>query len=264
MDLDLNGKVAIVTGGAGGIGKATCSLLAAEGVHVVVSDRPGIPGTEEVAAQIRGSGGRAVALPADVSDPEQIGGVVRDAIGMFGGVDILVNNAGMILRKTILDSSDEELDAVMRCNFGGCLHFSRHVARHMIETRRRGRIVNISSIHARLTKAGIGSYPSSKGAIELLSQTLAVELAPLGIAVNIVAPGPIQTEINSRLYTSEDPADRALLRATLQRMPMAEVGRPEDVAIAIAFLASAKATRFVTGVTLPVDGGYAIDGTPRP
>jgi NAD(P)-dependent dehydrogenase (short-subunit alcohol dehydrogenase family) len=257
VDLKLQGKVAIVTGGGRGIGRAIVEVLASEGAAVAIVDRDNIDRAEALAAQV----GNAAAFRADVGVPEDVQGAVTAITERFGKVDILVNNAGTLSRKPILEDAFEDWDRVLKTNLYGCYNCARAVAPGMM-ARRLGRIINLSSIHGRVAKAGMGSYCTSKAAIDMFTKQLAVELAPHGVTVNAVAPGTISTEINIPLYKSTKPEDVALQQATLKRVPVGRIGEPEDIGRAVAFIAS-EATPYVTGAILYVDGGYVAEGTPR-
>ena len=180
----------------------------------------------------------------------------------FGRIDIVVNNAGIVSRTGILDVPLEEWNRVVRTNFYGCFHCARFAGRHMVARGGGGKIVNISSIHGRVAKAGMGPYCATKAAIDMLTKQLAAELAPHGIQVNAVASGTIKTDINLPLYQSTAPEDRPLQEAVLSRIPQRRIGDPSDIGAAVAFLASG-AANYITGAVLYVDGGYVADGTPR-
>jgi 3-oxoacyl-[acyl-carrier protein] reductase len=257
VDLKLKGKVAVVTGGGRGIGRAIVEVLAAEGATVAIVDRDNIDRAQSLAAEI----GDGAAFRADVADPADVGRATEAIVERFGRIDVLVNNAGTLSRKPILEDSFEDWDRVLKTNLYGCYNCSRAVAAGMIE-RGFGRIVNLSSIHGRVAKAGMGSYCTSKAAIDMFTKQLAVELAPHGVTVNAVAPGTISTEINIPLYKSTKPEDVALQQATLKRVPVGRIGEPEDIGRAVAFLAS-EAAPYVTGAVFYVDGGYVAEGTPR-
>ena len=244
MNLGLDGKVAIVTGAARGIGKAIAERLEAEGARVARVD-------------LRGAD-----HAADVADPDSVAAMLRQVTQALGPVDILVNNAGVVSRKPLLEVPLDEWDRVLRINLHGCFHCARAVALQMTAAKRPGAIVNISSIHGRVAKANMGSYCTSKAAIDMLTRQLAVELAPHRIRVNAVAPGTIATDINLPLYRSTAPEDRALQAATLNRVPLGRIGAPEDIANAVAFLVS-DAAGYITGAIHYVDGGYTAEGTPR-
>lgn len=262
MDLQLKDKVALVTGGARGIGRGIALTLAAEGARVAVNYRERSDAADAVVRRIRDAGGEAEAFPGDVGDYAEVERMVGGVLARFGRIDILVNNAGVVTRHPILDVPLEEWDRVVRTNLYGCFHCSRLVGRHMVERGGGGKIISTSSIHGRVAKAGMGPYCATKAAIDMFTKQLAVELAPHGITVNAVASGTIITEINLPLYQSTQPADIEKRTALLHRVPLREIGQPEDIGRAVAFLAS-DAARYITGAVLYVDGGYTADGTPR-
>jgi NAD(P)-dependent dehydrogenase (short-subunit alcohol dehydrogenase family) len=262
MDLQLHGKVALVTGAARGIGRGIALTLAAEGARVAVNYVNNPDAAEAVVRNIRDHTGEAEAIRADVGVHADAERLVEATLERFGRIDILVNNAGIVSRQAILDVPLEEWDRVVRTNLYGCFHCSRLAGRHMVARGGGGKIVNISSIHGRVAKANMGPYCSTKAAIDMFSKQLAVELARHRINVNVVASGTITTDINIRLYKSTDPADIALRQAVLARIPSGVIGDPEDIGRAVAFLAS-DAARYVTGAVLYVDGGYTAEGTPR-
>ena len=257
MDLQLADKVAIVTGGGRGIGRGIVEVLAGEGATVVIAERDNLDRASELAASLD----NAVAIRADVSVREDVQRLAADVEARIGKIDVLVNNAGTLSRKPILEDAYEDWERVLKTNLYGCYHCSRAVAPGMI-ARGSGRIINISSIHGRVAKAGMGSYCTSKAAIDMFTKQLAVELAPHGVTVNAIAPGTISTEINIPLYKSTKPEDIALQQATLKRVPAGRIGEPEDIGRAVAFIASGM-TPYVTGAILYVDGGYVAEGTPR-
>ncbi|MFA5028010.1 MAG: 3-oxoacyl-ACP reductase family protein [Candidatus Methylomirabilota bacterium] len=262
MELQLQGKVALVTGAARGIGRGIAVTLAGEGATVAVNYRERADAAEETVRRIRENGGRAEAFRADVGQYAEAERLVAATLERFGRIDILVNNAGVVTRYPILEVPMDEWDRVVRTNLYGCFHCSRLVGRHMVERGGGGKIVSISSIHGRVAKAGMGPYCATKAAIDAFSKQLAVELAPHRINVNVVASGTIITEINLPLYQSTKPEDIEKRTAVLHRVPLQEIGQPEDIGHAVAFLAS-DAARYITGVVLYVDGGYTADGTPR-
>jgi NAD(P)-dependent dehydrogenase (short-subunit alcohol dehydrogenase family) len=262
MDLQLQGKVALVTGGARGIGRGIAVTLAAEGARVAVNYVSNPDAAETVVRQIRERGGDAEAIQADVGAYAEAEQLVAATLARFGRLDILVNNAGIVSRKSIMEVSLEDWDRVVHTNLYGCFHCSRLAAQHMVARGGGGKIVSISSIHGRVAKANMGPYCATKAAIDMFSKQLAVELAPHKINVNVVASGTITTDINIALYKSTEPADIALRRAVLARIPLGVIGEPEDIGHAVAFLAS-DAARYVTGAVLYVDGGYTAEGTPR-
>jgi 3-oxoacyl-[acyl-carrier protein] reductase len=262
MDLQLQGKVAIVTGGGRGIGRGIAHTLAKEGVRVAVNYINGADAAESVVLAIRREGGIAQAIQADVGVYSEAERLVDATLQAFGQIDILVNNAGIVVRKSILEISLEDWDRVLRTNFYGCFHCSRLAGQHMVARGGGGKIISISSIYGLVAKANMGPYCSTKAAIEMFSKQLAVELAPHKINVNAVASGTITTDINIQLYKSTRPEDIALRQAVLGRVPWGAIGDPEDIGNAVAFLAS-DAARYITGTVLYVDGGYTAEGTPR-
>jgi NAD(P)-dependent dehydrogenase (short-subunit alcohol dehydrogenase family) len=240
MDLQLKDRVALVTGGARGIGRGITLTLATEGAKVAVNYRERSDAADDVVRRIRDRGGEAATFAGDVGEYAD----------------------GVVTRHPILDVPLEEWDRVVKTNLYGCFHCSRLVGGHMVERGEGGKIVSISSIHGRVAKAGMGPYCATKAAIEMFSKQLAVELAPHRINVNVVASGTIITEINLPLYQSMKPEDIEKRTAVLHRVPWGEIGQPEDIGKAVAFLAS-DAARYITGAVLYVDGGYTADGTPR-
>ncbi len=262
MDLQLTGKVALVTGAARGIGRGIALTLAQEGATVVVNYVNRADAAEEAVRIIRDAGGEASAIQADVGRYPEVERLVGDALKRFDRIDILVNNAGIVSRKPVLEVPLEEWDRVVHTNFYGCFYCSRLVGQHMVARGGGGKIISISSIHGRVAKAGMGPYCATKAAIDMFSKQLAVELAPHRINVNVVASGTITTDINLPLYKSTRPEDVALRQAVLKRVPWGVIGDPEDIGRAVAFLAS-DAARYITGAVLYVDGGYVADGTPR-
>lgn len=262
MDLQLKGKVALVTGAARGIGRGIALTLAQEGAQLAINYVNRADAAEEVIKIIRNGGGDALAIQADVGRYAEAERLVAASLKRFGRIDILVNNAGIVSRKPILEVPLDEWDRVVHTNFYGCFHCSRLVGQHMVARGGGGKIINISSIHGRVAKAGMGPYCATKAAIDMFSKQLAVELAPHRINVNVVASGTIITEINLPLYQSTKPEDIEKRQAVLHRVPWGEIGQPEDIGRAVAFLAS-DAASYITGAVLYVDGGYTAEGTPR-
>jgi len=262
MDLHLADKVAVVTGAGRGIGRGIAFALAEEGARVVVNYVRDQTAADHVVQTIRDGGGGAVAVRADVGIREDAERLIKAAADHFGKVDILVNNAGIVSRKPILEVPFDEWDRVVRTNFYGCFHCSRLAGQLMVSRGSGGKIISISSIHGRVAKANLGPYCSTKAAIDMFSKQLAVELAPHGIHVNVVAAGTITTDINLPLYKSTRPEDRELKEAVLKRIPLGRIGEPEEIGRVVAFLAS-DAASYITGAVLYVDGGYVAEGTPR-
>ncbi|HSB77794.1 MAG TPA: glucose 1-dehydrogenase [Candidatus Methylomirabilis sp.] len=262
MDLQLKGRIAVVTGGARGIGRGIAFTLGAEGAQVAVNCIHRTDAAKEVVRRIREAGGEAAAFQADVGQYAEVERMVQEILGRFGRIDILVNNAGVVTRHPILDVPLEEWDRVVRTNLYGCFHCSRLVGRHMVERGGGGKIISISSVHGQVARAGMGPYCATKAAIDMFSKQLAVELAPHRINVNVVAAGAITTELNLPVYQGTRPEDIEKRTAMIHRVPWGEIGQPEDIGRAVAFLAS-DAARYITGAVLYVDGGYTAEGTPR-
>ena len=255
MTQRLEGKVAIVTGGDQGIGRAIALRLAAEGADVAICYHNNRSGAEEVVASITGeaagsgTGRRALALQADVSDSEQAQRFIVAAFEHFGGADILVNNAGLERRADFWDITEKDYDLVLNTNLKGVFFTTQEAVRHWISAKRPGKIINMSSVHEELPFPHFATYCASKGALKMLARDLAVELAPYVITINNIAPGAIETPINKALLSNP-----AKLNPLLENIPLKRLGKPEDVAGVAAFLASADAD-YITGTTVFVDGG---------
>lgn len=245
----LQGKVALVTGSAQGIGRAIALRLAREGAAVVVQDLANNPHAEETLAQLRAAGATACLINGDIGKVADDRRVIAEGVAQMGRIDILVNNAGVERRAPFLDASEAEYDLVLAVNLKGVFFLTQAFARHVCERGGDGRVINISSVHEELPFPHFASYCASKGGLKMLMRDLAVELAPLGVTINNIAPGAIRTPINTALTS-----DPALMEALRANIPLRRLGAPEDVAGAAAFLASADAS-YVTGGTLYVDGG---------
>lgn len=243
----LSGNVAIVTGASRGIGRATALLMAREGAKVVVNYRDQKESAEATVAQIEAQGGEAVSLQADVSRSEEMEDMVAFTLERFAQIDILANNAGVVRDNLLLSMSEAEWREVIETNLGGVFHASRAVVKPML-LRRRGRIINISSMVSDRFGIGQSNYAASKGGINAFTKALARELAPKGITVNAVAPGLIATDMSAEAV-ERVLGDRRLLPR------LGRIGTPEDVAPVIVFVASDDA-RYITGEIIHVDGGF--------
>jgi NAD(P)-dependent dehydrogenase (short-subunit alcohol dehydrogenase family) len=253
MDLGLNNKIAVVTGGGSGIGKAACFLLAEEGANVAVVDIHA-DRADSVAKAIRERHGEAIGIAVDVSNASDVHRMLARVLEEWGAVDILVNNAGIILQASAIDMTEQQWDKILGNNLKSCFLCSQVFARQLIEQGRGGRIVNISSIHAELSEPSASAYTAAKGGMEAFSRTLATELAPHKITVNCLRPGATYTELTVPMYTEE------VKKALFMRIPLREIAEASWIADAIVFLASQRA-RYITGQTLTVDGGYVMDGS---
>lgn len=270
---DLSGKIALITGAGGehGIGRAICQRLAQEGCTLVVNDlhaRPyaasGWGGLPALVAEIEAGGQRALAVAADVSDTGQVDAMVQKAVDHFGRVDILVNNAGSRPgpdRVPVVELSEEAWDAVHNVNIKGTFLCAQAVARHMIERGQGGKIVNISSTMGRVGKPRYAAYCASKFAVIGFTQSLAHELAPHQINVNVVCPGTTLTErigyIAAAVNDQQAPTaeiTQSMLDDIAAMTPLGRVAEPADVARTVVFLASAEAD-YITGASHLVAGG---------
>ena len=243
--MDLEGKVALVTGGAQGIGQVTAFHLASMGADVAVSDI-NREGALRTAKEIEGLGRRGLALEGDVSDPADAEIIVAKTVEQLGGIDILVNNAGITRDKLLLRMTEEDWDAVLNVNLKGTFNCTKAAIKHMVK-RKSGRVVNIASVVGEMGNAGQANYAASKAGIIGLTKSIAREYAQRGINVNAIAPGYIETPMTEAL--SEKVKEE--LKAGI---PMARLGTPSDVAKAVYFLVS-DASSYITGQVLNVNGG---------
>jgi 3-oxoacyl-[acyl-carrier protein] reductase len=243
--MELRGKVALVTGGAQGIGKAVALMLARHGADLIVAD-VNLEKAAETAKEVEASGRGAMAVNVDVTRLSDVEKMVESAVGRFGKIDILINNAGIARDKLILRMTEEDWDAVLDVNLKGTFNCTKAVIRQMSK-QRSGKIVNIASVVGEMGNAGQANYSASKAGVIGLTKTIAREFAQRGINVNAIAPGYIQTPMTDVL------PDKA--KEELKRMiPMERLGQPEDVAHAVLFLVS-EASSYVTGQVLNVNGG---------
>jgi 3-oxoacyl-[acyl-carrier protein] reductase len=250
VDSGLAGKVAVVTGGSRGIGRAIVELFASEGVDVAFFHRDNAKAADEVVSAVRAAGGTASAMQVDVRDAQACAAAIEAIVERAGRIDVLVNNAGIIRDNLLAALSDDDVRDVLETNVAGVFNVTRAVVPHMM-SRRAGKIVNLSSVSGIKGGRGQTNYAASKGAIDAMTRALAVELAPRRINVNAVAPGVIETEMSQavRELAGDDVKSRILLR---------RFGQPQDVAHAVWFLAS-RLSDYVTGQVLHVDGGFKME-----
>jgi glucose 1-dehydrogenase len=245
----LAGKVAIVTGSGSGIGQAIAERFAREGANVVVDYRNHIDQANETRLRIEAAGGKAIMVRADVSKIEDGANLVGQAWQQLGRCDILVNNAGVEKRAAFLDVTEADYDAVLDVNLKGAFFLTQAFVKRLHDAKKPGAVINVSSVHEDMVFPNFSTYCVSKGGMRMLMRDLAVELGPLGITVNNIAPGAINTPINASLL-----ADKPKLNALLENIPLRRLGKPEDVAGVALFLASNEGA-YVTGSTYFVDGG---------
>jgi len=246
--MDLKNKVAIITGSRRGIGKAIALALAKAGANVVVSDI-NLDDCNKVVEEIKAINGNALAVKADVSNPEDVSQMINLTTEKFGKVDILVNNAGIYMQKSLTDVTEQDFDRTLDINLKGVFLCSKAVVPEMIK-QGKGKIINIASIAGQVGFANSSAYCASKGAIINITRELALELAQYKINVNAIGPGVIETDMTKDLLE-----DKATKETLLANIPLSRIGKPEDIANAALFLASDNSD-YITGITLFVDGGW--------
>ena len=247
--MDFAGKTAVVTGGSRGLGRAICLELAKGGANVVLCYAGNEAAASETVAACEALGAKALAVRCDVAKADEVKALMDAAVQAFGRIDILVNNAGITRDGLLMMMKEEDFDAVINANLKGAFLCMKAVSRLMMK-QRYGRIVNLSSVVGLRGNAGQVNYAASKAGVIGMTKSLAKELATRGVTVNAVAPGFIDTDMTAAM-------PQAAREATLASIPMGRMGAPEDVAKAVAFLASDEAA-YVTGQVLAVDGGMAM------
>ena len=245
-----DGKVAVVTGSSSGIGQAIAVRLGAEGASVVIDFHSHPEGAEDTQKQISAKGGaKSIIVQSDVSTVAGGQILIQAAIDQLGGCDVLVNNAGVEKGADFWDVTEADYDTVLNLNLKGAFFITQAFVRQLRDAKKPGRVVNISSVHEDMVFPHFASYCAAKGGIRMLMRDLAVELGPLGITVNNVAPGAIITPINKGLLD-----DHAKLDPLLRNIPLGRLGTAEEVAGLVAFLISNEAA-YITGSTYCIDGG---------
>ena len=247
--MKLTGKKALVTGSNQGIGQAIALRLAEEGADLIIDYVTHPETAEETVQSIRKLGRRAVAVQGDISKVADTQRMIAESVQALGGLDILVNNAGVEKHASFWDVTEADYDLVLDINLKGAFFTTQAFVRHRMEVKQPGKVINLSSVHEDLPFPHFTSYCASKGGMKMVMRNLSIELAPYGITINNIAPGAIETPINTTLL--HDPVK---LKALLDNIPLARLGKTSDVAGVAAFLASADAD-YITGATIVVDGG---------
>jgi 3-oxoacyl-[acyl-carrier protein] reductase len=248
--MDLKNKVAIVTGGAGGIGEGICRILASRGAKIVVIHLAfELESAKRVVSEITASGGQAIAVEADITNEKEVAAAVEKTIQKFGAIQILVNCAGITIDGTAVKLKKEHFEKVLAVNLTGAFLGMKAVLPHMI-SQQYGRIVSISSVIGLIGLRGASAYASSKAGLIALSKSVAREVAKKGITVNCICPG----YINAGLMKG---VEKGLLEEMMSTVPMGKIGEPEDIGEGVAFLASASA-KYITGQVLCIDGGMVM------
>ncbi|MBV8213528.1 MAG: glucose 1-dehydrogenase [Verrucomicrobia bacterium] len=247
--MKLEGKTVLITGGGQGIGQGIAYRLAEDGANIVI-DYVGNPQpANETVAQIEKRGRKALAVDADISSVDQIHSLMKQAVDYFGAVDVLINNAGVEKHASIWEASERDYDLVLNINLKGAYFASQAFVQHRMAAKKPGKIINVSSVHEDLPFPHFTSYCASKGGMKMMMRNLSIELAPHGITVNNIAPGAIETPINTALLN-----DPVKLKGLLENIPLGRLGQVSDVAGVAAFLASADSD-YITGATIVIDGG---------
>jgi len=245
----LEGKVAIVTGSGSGIGQAIAERLAQEGADCVVDYRDHVEEAQVTVDKIAAAGGKSILVRADVTKIDDTQNLIEQAWQQLGGCDILVNNAGIERGSDFWDTPEADYDAVLAVNLKGPFFLTQAFVRRLRDAKKPGRVINISSVHEDMVFPHFATYCASKGGMRMLMRDLAVELGPLGITVNNVAPGAISTPINAAMM-----ADPSKLDPLLRNIPLGRLGTAQEVAGLVAYLASEEAG-YITGSTYVIDGG---------
>ncbi len=248
----LLGRKALVTGSSKGIGRGIALRLAQEGADVVVNYNSDPQGADEALREIEALGRRGASIKANLGSVAEVQDLVMRSADALGGLDILVNNAGIEKHAAFWDVTERDFDAVIDVNLKGVFFATQAFVRQCQLHATHGKIINISSVHEELAFPNFAAYCASKGGVRMLTRTLAVELGPLGITINSIAPGAIETPINTKLLN-----DPVKLQSLVRQIPLARLGKPADVAGLAVFLASSDSD-YVTGTTYMIDGGLTV------
>lgn len=250
--MKLAGKVALVTGGGRGIGRAIALGLAREGADVAIGYASHEAAARAVVGEIQALGRRAIGVRGDVAAPGTAARLVAETVATFGRIDVLVNNAGVLRRTPFLEIAEEEWDRILDTNLKGVFLIGQAVARQMVAQGGGGKIINISSLNQFNAGLNVAHYSVSKAGVGMLTKAMALELAPHDIRVNAIAPGLIETDMNRQDIARDD-----FREGRLARIPLKLIGRPDDL-VAIATLLASDDARLITGATFNVDGGAGI------
>jgi glucose 1-dehydrogenase len=248
----LLGRKILVTGSSKGIGRGIAVRFAREGADVVINYNSDPKGAEEALAEVKAAGRHGVAVQGNTGSVEAVRQLVAHSVEALGGLDVLVNNAGIESHAPFWDVAEADYDRILNVNLKGVFFGSQAFVQYCRAHGRGGKIINISSVHEDLAFPNFAAYCASKGGLRMLARTLAVELGPLGITINNIAPGAIETPINAKLLN-----DPEKLGALTRQIPLGRLGQPEDVAGLATFLAS-NDSDYVTGSTYFVDGGLTV------
>ena len=248
----LLGRKALITGSSKGIGRGIAVRLAREGADVEINYNSDPRGAADALAEVTALGRKGAIIRANLGSVAEVRDLVGQASEALGGLDVLVNNAGIEKHAAFWDVTEDDFNAVLDVNLKGVFFGTQAFVKHCMAAGHSGKIVNISSVHEELAFPNFAAYCASKGGVRMLTRTLAVELGPLGITINSIAPGAIETPINAKLLN-----DPIKLQSLLGQIPLARLGRPNDVAGLAVFLASSDSD-YVTGTTYLIDGGLTV------
>jgi len=248
----LVGRKALVTGSSKGIGQAIAVRLAQEGADVVVNYNSDAKGADEALAEILALGRRGASIKANLGDVADVQRLVAESAEALGGLDVLVNNAGIEKHAAFWDVTERDFDAVIDVNLKGVFFATQSFVRQCMAARNSGKVINISSVHEEMAFPNFAAYCASKGGVRMLTRTLAVELGAIGVTINSIAPGAIETPINAKLLN-----DPVKLKSLVGQIPLGRLGTPADVVGLSVFLASGESD-YVTGTTYFIDGGLSV------